>query len=193
MIYFTSDLHFCHNKDFLYEPRGFKSVEDMNIAIVERWNSKILNEDTIYVLGDLMLCDDIKGMELLKQLNGHIVVIRGNHDSDIRIKRYKEETINVDGVYDALQIKYGKATFFLCHYPVMVANFDDQLPWAKHLINLYGHTHQKDKFYNGNPYMYNVALDAHDCFPISIEEIIQDIKKEKEKLNNEKQRREKNV
>ena len=28
MIYLTSDTHFCHNKDFLYEPRGFQSIGD---------------------------------------------------------------------------------------------------------------------------------------------------------------------
>ena len=29
-IWFTSDTHFFHNKNFVYEPRGFTSVEEMN-------------------------------------------------------------------------------------------------------------------------------------------------------------------
>ena len=32
-IWFTSDLHFCHDRDFIYGPRGFKSVQEMNEAI----------------------------------------------------------------------------------------------------------------------------------------------------------------
>ena len=35
MIYLTSDTHFCHNKDFLYEPRGFQSIEEHDEAIVK--------------------------------------------------------------------------------------------------------------------------------------------------------------
>ena len=30
MIYITSDLHFCHDRGFIYGPRGFKSVHEMN-------------------------------------------------------------------------------------------------------------------------------------------------------------------
>ena len=55
MIYFTSDLHINHDRGFIYEPRGFKSVGEMNEAIVARWNSIVEPDDTIYLLGDAML------------------------------------------------------------------------------------------------------------------------------------------
>lgn len=29
-IWVISDTHFNHNKDFIYQPRGFKNVQDMN-------------------------------------------------------------------------------------------------------------------------------------------------------------------
>ena len=45
-------------------------------------------------------------------------------------------------------------------------------------LNLYGHTHQKTCFYEDRPYMYNVACDAHDCTPVSIEDIYNDIMNE---------------
>ena len=35
-IWLTSDLHFCHNRDFIYEPRGFASVHEMNEAIIKK-------------------------------------------------------------------------------------------------------------------------------------------------------------
>lgn len=182
MIYFSSDLHFNHNKDFLYKPRGFDSIDAMNMAVVSNWNSVITNEDDVYILGDLMLGDNEAGISLLKMLNGKLHIILGNHDTESRIELYKTLK-NVIEICYAIQLKYKKAYFFLCHYPVITANFDDQLPWAKHLINLFGHTHQQYTFYNDNLYMYNVGLDAHNCYPVSIEQIIEDIKNEKDKIN----------
>jgi calcineurin-like phosphoesterase family protein len=181
MIYFTSDLHFCHDKPFIYEPRGFASVEEMNLAIVDNWNSIVNNEDEVYVLGDLMLCDNDIGIELLKQLKGKIHVICGNHDSETRQQLYRELP-NVVSIEYATEIKYSKAYFFLCHYKTATANYDDQKAWAKHLISLHGHTHSKEKFEDGNPYQYNVALDAHNNKLVSIEEIIEDIKQKQEEV-----------
>lgn len=184
MIYFSSDLHFNHNKDFLYSPRNFDSVESMNMTIVNNWNSIVKDEDEVYILGDLMLGDNEAGMSFLRLLKGKLHIIIGNHDTEPRIELYKTLE-NVVEVCYATQLKYKKAYFFLCHYPVMTANFDDQKSWAKHLINLFGHTHQKEKFYNNNPYMYNVGLDAHNNFPVSIEQVIEDIKNKKDEINKE--------
>ena len=61
----------------------------------------------------------------------------------------------------------------MSHFPSLTGNNDKFL--KQMTLNLFGHTHQKDKFFNNNPYMYNVALDAHNCTPVSIEQIIKDI------------------
>ena len=34
-IWFTSDLHFNHDKEFVVQARGFETVEEMNKAILE--------------------------------------------------------------------------------------------------------------------------------------------------------------
>ena len=34
MIYFLSDPHFFHNKEFCYEVRGFSNPEEMNEEII---------------------------------------------------------------------------------------------------------------------------------------------------------------
>lgn len=188
MIWFSSDLHLCHNKDFCFVPRGFKSTEEMNAAIIQRWNETVFPDDDVYVLGDLMLSDVEEGLRLLAKLNGYIHIIRGNHDTDTKVERYKELP-NVVSVDYALEFKYKKAYFWLSHYPTLTANYDDDKPWAKHLINLYGHTHQQTNFYNDNPYMYHVGVDSHNCTPVSIDQIIEDIKKKKEELNNEQMAR----
>ena len=51
MIYFISDTHFNHDREFVYGPRGFKSVKEMNETLIKNWNETVTNEDDIYVLG----------------------------------------------------------------------------------------------------------------------------------------------
>lgn len=106
----------------------------------------------------------------------------GNHDSDIR-KEFYQCLTNVVEVTYATIIKYKKCHFYLSHYPSITSNDIDTSPYHKNLINIYGHTHQKTKFYNDNPYMYCVCLDAHNNYPVSIEQVIEDIKNKKQGLN----------
>ena len=187
-IYFTSDTHFCHNKDFCYEPRGFKTIEEMNEKIFNNWNSIVTDEDDIYHLGDVMLKDDTQGMMYLENLKGKIHIIRGNHDTDTRVERYKQLDNIIEITYATI-IKYGKVHLYLCHYPTLTANYDDDKPWHKNLVNLFGHTHQQENFYNNNPYMYHVGVDSHNCKPIEIEEILEEIRQKKIELNNERMKK----
>ena len=122
-----------------------------------------------------MLEDNEYGLKCLKQLKGHIHIILGNHDTPTRAELYKE-CYNVVSVDYALQLKIGKYYFWLCHYPVLVHNYDDY----KKIWNIHGHTHSKEKF-SENMHCYNVCLDAHENKPVSIDEILLDIQKYKYK------------
>ena len=51
-IWFTSDLHFCHDREFIYGPRGFKSVHEMNDAIIKNFNDTVAWDDDLFILGD---------------------------------------------------------------------------------------------------------------------------------------------
>lgn len=184
MIFLTSDLHLGHDKDFVVQARGFETVEEMNAEIIRRWNERVYPDDDVYVLGDLTLGDVEEGIRLIAKLNGYLHILRGNHDTDKKVERYLELP-NVVSVQYADVLKYGKAVFWMGHYPTITANYDDDKPWAKHVVCLFGHTHQEQPFYNDNPYMYNVGMDAHNCTPITIDEIVADIRKKKEELNNE--------
>lgn len=173
-IFVTSDTHFCHDRQFIYGPRGFRTVEEMNEAIVERWNSIVTDEDVVYLLGDVMLNDNDKGMEFLSKLNGSIVIITGNHDTDRRIALYNTLP-NVTVVEHAHIVRYRGYTFYLSHYITLTSNFDAQ-SLKQSVINLHGHTHQKNNFYNDFPLNYHVGVDSHDCYPVSLDKVIDDIK-----------------
>ena len=175
-IFFTSDLHLCHNQGFVYESRGFKSVEEMNEAIVERWNSVVAPEDIVFVLGDLMLNDNEKALTYIKRLNGDLAVVWGNHDSEARQKLLYEKCPAISFMGYAHQFKQGKLIFYLSHYPSVTANYDDK-HFNQHVINLHGHTHQTVNWLNPfNPFMYHVGMDSHNCTPISIDEVVSDIR-----------------
>jgi calcineurin-like phosphoesterase family protein len=169
-IFFTSDLHFNHDREFIFGPRGFKTVQEMNGALIRNWNETVFPLDDIYVLGDFFLGTDYEYIkEVLNKLNGRIHLVTGNHDTPSKITEYTNWS-NIVEIADALRIKYKKREFFLCHYPVLTASLEQDPNRA--VINLFGHTHSKDKFYEDRPYMYNVAVDANNNRPVSIDEIV---------------------
>lgn len=180
-IWFSSDLHLGHNREFLYVPRGFTSIEEHDETIIKNWNSVISPEDEVYILGDLMLNDNEHGFECIQKLNGWKHIILGNHDTDNRMHYYWQlDKILCNQFADRLIYKSEptkrKYTFYLSHYPTMTSNMDNGAPISQHVINLSGHTHSRSKFYNEMPFIYNVALDAHNNYPVEIEEVIADIK-----------------
>lgn len=172
-IWLVSDWHFCHNREFVYKPRGFNTIQEMNEAIVKRHNEVVNMEDDVYVLGDLMLNDNNEGIKLIKQLKGKLHVILGNHCTDARVELYK----NCDNIVDisyATMIKYNGYRFYLSHYPTMTGNLEKE-SLKQVTCNLFGHTHQKTNFYNDIPFMYHVGVDSHNCTPVLLDDIIEEM------------------
>lgn len=183
MIFLTSDLHLGHNQPFIYEARGFKDIREHDFEIVQRWNSIVTPEDDVYVLGDLMLNDNLSGIRWIRCLNGKIHFIRGNHDTPTRIELYTKNGFKDEGYVKAF--KYHKYHIYLSHYPTVTSNGDIE-SLHQVTLNMFGHTHSKDMFYNDLPWMFNVALDAHNCCPISLDLAIE-LMKDKLLLNKEKE------
>lgn len=179
MIYFTADLHFCHQREFLYINRGFSNVYDMNQAIIRNWNNVVKPEDDVYVLGDLMLNDNREGVKCLHQLQGNLHIIIGNHDTEERLHLYRDSW-NVREIHYGQMLQYGKYRFFLSHYPTFTPHIEERPP-SREVINLFGHTHQSTNFFRyadiaeEQMYMYHVGVNSHNLTPVSIEEVIADI------------------
>lgn len=180
-IWLTSDLHLMHSQPFLYEPRGFSSTEEMCEAIVERWNSVVKSDDLIYNLGDMAMNDVAGAIPYLQRLNGTQIWIFGNHDTINKITLIQENCPHIIRAGDhhcsyATVLKYRKLTCYLSHYPTLTANYDDR-SLNQHVINFHGHIHNRTPWINlRNPFMYDVGMDAHNCYPVNIEEAISDIR-----------------
>lgn len=183
-IWLVSDLHLGHDKEFIWGARGFKSVEEHDAEIIERWNKVVNAEDDVYILGDLILGDSEAGIEKLKQLHGNIFIIYGNHDTKARQKLYAELPNNFEICGYATTLKYKKFHFYLSHYPTLTSNNDNDKPLKARVINLCGHTHS-DNIYSDmdKGLIYHVDLDANNCYPTLLDDIIiniQDYLTEKE-------------
>lgn len=178
-IWFTSDLHFNHDKDFIWGARGYSSVDEMNRIQIEKFNSVVMPDDDVYILGDSMMGDAVTSQKLFARLQGKIHIILGNHDTNARAEFYRGLPQVVEVVY-ATVIKKSKKSFYLSHYPTMTTN---QGRLEGQAINISGHTHSTDKFENIEYGVYNVAVDAHDGYPVNIETIISDLHKKLSKEN----------
>ena len=176
-IFLTSDTHFGHDREFLWGPRGFTNFQEHDEAVIKNWNETVSPDDIVYHLGDLMLGDNAHGIECVKRLNGHIKLIRGNHDTDARWKLYGTLP-NIELIGWADVIKYKKYNFYLSHHPTLTSNLEKAPHLRMHLINLYGHTHQMGKFYQDMPYMFHVGLDSNNNRPILLDDAIELMKEE---------------
>lgn len=182
-IFLTSDSHFGHDRGFVYESRGFNSIEEHDTALIERWNSAVSPEDIVFHLGDVMLGDNEHGMECLRKLNGTIHIIPGNHDSATRIQLYKtlpnvtvqeptEYGLQPTGGY----FKHRKYLFMLTHHPSQTSNLEKSCYLREHILNIHGHTHSKKIFERDIPYAFNCAMDAHNCTPVLLDDAIEMMK-----------------
>ena len=175
-IYLTSDWHFGHDREFIWKARGYSSVEEMNEIQIEKFNSLVQPDDTVYILGDLMLGNNDEGIKCLKQLNGNKYFVRGNHDTDVRVNLYMDEqNANIGFLGDATTLKYKKYHFYMSHFPTLTGNLEKE-SLHQMTLNLYGHTHQTTNFYEDRPYMYHVGVDSHNGYPVLLDDIIEQMK-----------------
>ena len=171
-VWFISDLHLGHNQPFVYEKRGFQSIEEHNETLLANLKACVGEDDNLFILGDLTLGDLDAAAAYLRQIPGHVHIILGNHDTERRIEFYL--SLGWD-VQFATVIRWDKYRFYLSHYPTNTANpGEDKLTLAT--LNVYGHTHQDWHWSAENPFAYCVCPEGNNNYPVSADEIINTIK-----------------
>ena len=183
-IWVTSDWHLNHDRPFIWQARGFESVEEMNEEIICRHNILVQEEDDVYVLGDLCLGGGghealAANKEMIERFKGKIHIILGNHDTPARVAMY-QTCKNVVEVAYATMLHYNGYHFFMSHFPCITANLEKET-LKQCTIGLHGHTHAKERFYQGIPFLYQVGMDAQGCFPVDFDDAIEDMKNEVKK------------
>jgi calcineurin-like phosphoesterase family protein len=179
MIWLTSDWHFNHDREFIWKARGFSSVQEMNEAIIQRHNALVRPDDDVYVLGDSSLGGGdaqvlATNKALIERLNGKLHIIRGNHDTDRRVAMYESCKNVVGPILYADMLHYKGYHFYLSHFPTLTGNLEKE-SLKQCTCNLFGHTHQTTNFHMDMPYLYHVGVDSHNCYPVSLDDIIQEM------------------
>ena len=173
--FFTSDTHFYHTNIIEYCNRPFSDVQDMNDKMINNWNSVVGPNDLVYHLGDYCFGNEQKIREINSRLNGHIVLVHGNHDERI-VKdsqyrnNYRQYPISdrFQAIVPFLEAKVEGTTITMCHFALKVWNRSHH---GK--ISLYGHSHGT---HPGNSQQLDVGSDCWDYKPVTLEQILARLK-----------------
>ena len=148
----TSDHHFGSWKLLSF----FKvfSKEEEN-SLIEKWNSIVSKDDVVYYNGDFSDCnvEDLCGYA--NQLNGQIILVKGNHDNlpnDVYKAVFKDvvDEVILDDI--GLTIHHCPGEFKTKH-------------------EVYGHIHRSFHKYS-NPSSFCSCVQSNDGYPVSIEKVL---------------------
>jgi calcineurin-like phosphoesterase family protein len=133
-----SDTHFGHTNSWekFKLPDGsplrpFTSTEEMDEAMIERWNAKVKPGDTVYHLGDVVI--NKKSLHLVSRLNGRKILIRGNHDI------FKDDDYREVGFEQIHGVRVFVDKFILSHIPLHPDCVTERFK-----VNVHGHLHANE-------------------------------------------------
>lgn len=133
-IYYIADCHFGHENVINFDNRPFKTVEEMNEALINNWNKRVRNNDKVYILGDFIWKSVCVWPDIVNSLKGKKFLILGNHDPRVypeEIKKCFEEITNYKEISDC------NKRIIMCHYPIIFHKKD----YDENCYMLYGHVH----------------------------------------------------
>lgn len=162
MTWITADTHFGHERILTYCSRPFSSVEEMDEALISRWNAVVKKNDTIYHLGDFTL--NKSADEYLDRLNGKILFIPGSHDywlKKIDLDKYNKK-LEILSLYKSIKVCGERVV--MCHYPM--ASWEASFHGS---LMCHGHSHgNMEKISN----RFDVGVDCNDFYPFNLEWLV---------------------
>jgi calcineurin-like phosphoesterase family protein len=170
-VWFTSDLHFWHKNICKYCNRPFETMDEMNQALINNWNSVVKEDDTVFVLGDMGFCGYDKLEPLMSQLNGKKYLVQGNHDSDKIVFRLYEANI-IEEYYKMVEVtivgdeECPDQQLTLCHFPMIDWPNKERGSWMVH-----GHQHQLPETPSCSVMHWDVGVDKNELKPVSFEQL----------------------
>jgi len=176
-VYFTADQHLGHENIIKYCSRPFSSVGHMNAALVGNWNAVVRPDDTVHVLGDIVMGRREETIPLIGQLAGHKILYPGNHDRcwyghGERALRLEEQYIDAgfEGIRQGpVTMTVGSREVVLCHLPYRGDSQEKDRyrafrPVDEGMWLIHGHIHEK---WRQRGRMINVGVDVWEFTPMS--------------------------
>ncbi len=176
--WFTSDTHFGHANIIRYCGRPWATVEEMNEALIQNWNSVVAPEDTVWHLGDFAMGDRKRIPAIRERLHGRIHIVQGNHDYNKSLGCFDEVhrtvVIEVDGIHVELAHNprhiTGTGSIGLCGH---VHNLWKCRPKGA-VAEEYEATDHYDPAFVAPIDLFNVGVDVRGYRPRSLVEILHD-------------------
>lgn len=153
-MFVCADPHFGHVNILKYAGRPFATIEEHDAELVRRWNSVVGKDDSVWLLGDVVM--NKRRIEPLMQLNGSIHLVMGNHDNHGEDWPGMSIFASRHGA-----VKYGG--YLLTHYPVHPV----QVAFVKG--NIHGHMHDKKI---DDPRYINVSMEHIEYTPQPLDQVI---------------------
>lgn len=165
--FYISDLHLFDRKIIESANRPHKNLKEMHTDIIVKWNKKVTQKDTVYILGDVSSTNNYyetaELIKILKKLNGKKVLIVGNHDRKIlNNQKFRNCFIKIE---EYLRVFDNKKKVMLFHFPI-----EDWESKKKGSIHLHGHIHGKEISKIEN--RFHVGCDVHRFTPVTLSEIL---------------------
>jgi calcineurin-like phosphoesterase family protein len=156
-VFFTSDTHFGDHRVLNISRRPFRSVAEMDAAMLERWNALVAAEDEVWHLGDFARTAQ-RARDMFARLNGRKHLIIGNNDpAEIR-------DLDWASAQHYAEIEQAGVRLVLCHYPFRTWN-----GIGRGAVNLHGHSHGRLKPLTRQ---FDVGVDVHGFQPVRLEALI---------------------
>lgn len=177
-LYLTSDTHFGHRNIIGYCNRPYTDVDEMDEALVERWNDTVRPTDEIWHLGDVAMGELEQTLQIVRRLHGRKYLVPGNHDRCwTGLTRHHEWTDFYTGLGFTLlpgqtTLQVGGVEALVCHFPYRDPSLVQER-YAKHRpIDegqwlLHGHVHDE---WQRRGRMTNVGVDVWDQRPVHLDE-----------------------
>lgn len=169
MTFFTSDQHFGHFNIIRLSRRPFATVEEMDATMLARWNAKVREDDTVYILGDLFF-RSANVEPILSKLKGRKHLILGNHDGSWTDR--VDLTLYFESVQALKEVSVKGRALTLCHYPML------SYPQSRRGYMIYGHIHNNvgDDYWpliQRRPRMLNAGVDVNGFAPVGFDELVE--------------------
>jgi calcineurin-like phosphoesterase family protein len=104
--------------------------------LIETINSKVTNNDQLYILGDCSFSTRYEQVqEFFSYLNGQIFIIKGNHDRTEFLNQLVKDKLVMQW-YDYKEIEINKTKTVMFHYPISSWNKQHYSSFCLH-----GHCH----------------------------------------------------
>jgi len=161
-VFITADPHFGHVS--MAKHRGFQDEFYHDEHIIDMWNRVVRKKDKVFILGDITM-ETAKWYFNLDRMNGHKVVVLGNHD----MPRDVPELLKyVDSVAGAIKYK----GYMLTHIPMAY----EELHFYRG--NIFGHIHENTHVANSSK-RFCVSVDRTNWTPMPFTEIVEQMDKYK--------------